>query len=66
MNKMRRKKRIRPYQPRKRKPSRRAKRAWNGEVSDGDRYWASVDPRQLGFVFSPPFDNPSATSHSAE
>jgi len=52
MNKMlRRKKRHQPYQPKKRKPSKRAKRLWNGEASDLDRYYAATDPRQLSFLF---------------
>jgi hypothetical protein len=54
MNKMlRRKKRVRPYPPEKRKPSRPAKGAWKRQVSDRDRYWASVDARQLAFAFHP-------------
>lgn len=50
---LRRKKRVPPHQPRKRKLSRRANQAWNGQVNDGDRYWASLDPRQLSFAFHP-------------
>lgn len=52
MNKLlRRKKKPRPYQPKKRKPSKRVRRYWDGVVTDSDRYWAAHDPRQLGFAF---------------
>lgn len=52
MNKMlRRKKPQQLYQPKKRKPSKRAKRLWNGEATDLDRYYAAIDPRQLSFTF---------------
>ena len=54
MNKMlRRKKRPAPYQPKKRKPSKRPKRVWNGEASSADLYYAGIDPRQLHFFFYP-------------
>ena len=52
MNKMlRRKKHSRPYQPRKRKPPKPRKKIWNGEITDADRYYAGIDPRQMAFVF---------------
>ena len=51
MNKMRRKKRPAPYQPKKRKASKRPRRIWNGEVTDVDRHYAAIDPRQLSFGF---------------
>jgi hypothetical protein len=55
MNKMlRRKKHPVPYQPKKRRPSRRrTKRVWSGEASAADLYYAETDPRQLHFFFYP-------------
>jgi hypothetical protein len=53
-NKMlRRKKHLAPYQPKKRKPSRRTKRGWTGDASTADLYYAGLDPRQLHFFFYP-------------
>lgn len=54
MSKMlRHKKHSRPYQSVNSKPPKRRRKVWNGEITDVDRYYAGIDPRQLAFVFHP-------------